>query len=333
MKKSQNNILITGGAGYIGSCLTFYFKKKFNVHVIDNLSIGKKSQAKTKYFHNISLLNKRKLDTFFKKNKFKLIIHLAAHSNLRKSEINPQLFYKNNYDGTKNLVDLMLKYKIKKIIFSSTASVYGEPNKMPIDEKTKCRPISIYGKSKLLAENYIKKKSFQNFRYIIFRYFNVAGSLSRFNLGETKDPPEHFIPIIAKNLIIDKKINLYNKFKTIDGTGIRDYIHVIDICRAHDKGIKYLNKNNNKSEVFNLGSKIGISSLKIIKLFKNIYKKKLIYSLKPKKKGEPDILVSNVTKSKKLLNWKITKSFNTIIKDTFIWQKKFENLKKKNKIF
>ena len=132
---------------------------------------------------------------------------------------------------------------------------------------------------------------------------------------------------------MDKKINLYNKFKTIDGTGIRDYIHVIDICRAHDKGIKYLNKNNNKSEVFNLGSKIGISSLKIIKLFKNIYKKKLIYSLKPKKKGEPDILVSNVTKSKKLLNWKITKSFNTIIKDTFMWQKKFENLKKKNKIF
>lgn len=152
-------------------------------------------------------------------------------------------------------------------------------------------------------------------------------------MGETKDPPEHFIPIISKNLIENKKINLFNKFNTIDGTGIRDYIHVIDICRAHTKAIKFLNKDSNRSEVFNLGSKIGISSLKIIKLFNDIYKKKLIYSLIPKKKGEPDILISDVTKSKKLLNWKTTQSFNNIIKDTFIWQKKLTNLKKKNKIF
>tara|TARA_Y100001970_G_C14231859_1_gene859143 strand:- start:1263 stop:2264 length:1002 start_codon:yes stop_codon:yes gene_type:complete len=333
MRKPKINILITGGAGFIGSSLTYFLKKYFNVYVLDDLSIGKKSQIKTKKFFKISLLNKKKLNNIFKKNKFDIIIHLAAHSNLRKSQVNPTLFYKNNYQGTKNLIELMIKYKIKKIIFSSTASVYGEPKKIPIKENYKCKPISVYGRSKLLAENYIKNKSINRYKYVIFRYFNVAGSILETNLGETKDPPEHFIPIISKNIIYNKKFNLYNNFKTYDGTGIRDYIHVLDICKAHKKAISYLKKKENKSNVFNLGSKEGISALKIIKYFENIFKIKIKYSIKAKKRGEPDKLISDINKSEKLLGWKITKNSYQIIKDTFIWQKKFERLKKINKIF
>ena len=333
MKKHKISILITGGAGYIGSSLTCILKKKFEVFVIDNLSIGKKSQVKTKNFFNISLLNKKKLNIFFKKQKIDIIIHLAAHSNLRKSQINPKLFYKNNYEGTKNLIELMIKYKINKIIFSSTASVYGEPKKIPIKENYKCKPISVYGKSKLLAENLIKKKSMNRFKYVIFRFFNVAGSIIKSNLGETKDPPEHFIPIISKNIIYKKKFNLYNNFNTYDGTGIRDYIHVLDICNAHKKAITFLRKKKNTSNIFNLGSKEGISSLQIIKHFENIFKININYSTKAKKRGEPDKLISDINKSKKLLNWKSTKSHYQIIKDSFIWQKKFEKLKKKNKVF
>jgi UDP-glucose 4-epimerase len=333
MRKPKTKILITGGAGYIGSSLSHFLKKKFRVYVIDNLSIGKKSQVRTRNFYNISLLNKKKLDKFFKRKHFDIIIHLAAHSNLRKSEKNPKLFYKNNYEGTKNLVQLMLKHKIKKIIFSSTASVYGEPKRIPIKESSECKPISVYGKSKLLSENYIKKKSTNNLKYIIFRYFNVAGSISASNLGETKDPPEHFIPIISKNIIYKKNFNLYNNFKTNDGTGIRDYIHVIDICRAHYKAITFLGKKYNKSNIFNLGSKEGISSLNIIKSFEKLFKIKINFSFKKKKKGEPDKLISDTNKSKKLLKWKITKNFDQIIKDSFIWQKKLEKLKEKNKIF
>ena len=157
MKKYHKNILVTGGAGYIGSCLVTFLKKKFNVYVVDNLSIGKKSQIKSKFFYKINLSYKTKLEKLLKQEKFDAIIHLAAHSNLRKSIKNPKLFYKNNVIGTKNLINLMIKYKIKKIIFSSTASVYGEPKKIPIYENSKCFPISVYGKTKLLAENYIKK--------------------------------------------------------------------------------------------------------------------------------------------------------------------------------
>ena len=326
MKKYHKNILVTGGAGYIGSCLITFLKKKFNVYVVDNLSIGKKSQIKSKFFYKINLSNRTELDKFLKQKKFDAVIHLAAHSNLRKSIKNPKLFYKNNFIATKNLIDLMIKYKIKKIIFSSTASVYGEPKKVPIYETNKCLPISIYGKTKLLSENYIKKKSKYNFKYIIFRYFNVAGSIYKSNLGETKNPPEHLIPIIFKKVLENKRFNIFNKFRTKDGTGIRDYLHVIDVCIAHIKGLKYLN--NNQSEIFNLGSKKGLSTLSIVKKIQKLINKKISINFKPKKRGEPDILISDANKARKKLKWKTSLSFNKILKDSFEWEKKLVKKKK-----
>ncbi|MDC0216479.1 UDP-glucose 4-epimerase GalE, partial [Candidatus Pelagibacter sp.] len=305
MKKLINqNVLITGGAGFIGSCLVFFLKKKYKLFVIDDLSIGKKSQVKTKNFYRFSLLNKKKLNFFFKKNKINLVIHLAAHSNLRLSEANPKIFFENNYIATKNLIDSMLANNVKNIIFSSTASVYGSPKVIPISEKQRCKPISVYGKTKLKAEKYIIKNSKKNFKYVIFRFFNVAGSFHKEKLGETKHPPEHFIPISVSKVLQNKTINIFNKFQTKDGTGIRDYIHIYDICIAHIKAIKYLSlKKNNKSVILNLGSKKGVSAIEIIKKLSKLMQRKIKFNFKKKKIGEPNILISSSEKSKKFLGW------------------------------
>jgi UDP-glucose 4-epimerase len=244
-KLIKKNILITGGAGFIGSVLTQLLKKKYNIYVIDDLSIGNKNQVRVKNFYRFNLNNKKKLNLFFRKRDINFVIHLAAHSNLRKSDNNPKKFYYNNYQATKNIIDCCIKYRISKFIFSSTASVYGSTKKFPILEKYQKSPISIYGKTKLKAENYIISKSKKNYNYVIFRFFNVAGALIQKKLGETKNPPEHFIPIAIKRILNDKNVNIFNKFNTEDGSGVRDYIHVSDVAAAHKKAIIFLTKKKN----------------------------------------------------------------------------------------
>ena len=325
-KHTKETILITGGAGYIGSFLANCFKKKFQIIVIDDLSIGKKIQIRASKFYKFNLCNKKKIDIFFKKNNFYIIFHLAGHSNLRLSSKQKKKFFLNNYIATKNIVNASLKYKVKKFIFSSTASVYGNRNNM-FTENTVCRPISNYGKSKLKAENYIQKRINKNFSCIIFRFFNVAGASMKERLGERKNPPEHFIPIIARSLISSNKITIFNGFKTKDGTGIRDYIHITDIVNAFKKALNYFPKMKKKCEVFNLGTNTSISSLNIlIRLFK-LYNKKVAIFFKKKSYGEPDKLLSSIVKAKKILNWKPTRNINQILKDALLWEEfiKFQN--------
>lgn len=319
-KHTKETILITGGAGYIGSFLVNFFKKKFKIFIIDDLSLGKKIQIRSSNFYKFNLCNKGKLDSFFKKNTVNIIFHLAGHSNLRLSNKQKKKFYLNNYIATKNIVNASLKYKVKKFIFSSTASVYGNRN-IKFTENSACRPISIYGKSKLKAENYIKKKINKNFSCIIFRFFNVAGASMKEGLGERKNPPEHFIPIIAKSLISSNIITLFNGFKTEDGTGFRDYIHVVDIVNAFKKAVNYFPRMKKKYEIFNLGSNISVSSLNILtKLFK-LYNKKVPIFFKKKNYGEPDKLLSSIVKAKKILNWKPKHNINKILKDAVLWEK------------
>jgi UDP-glucose 4-epimerase len=318
-KHTKKTILITGGAGYIGSFLVNFFKKKFKIFIIDDLSLGKKIQIRSSNFFKFNLCHKEKIDSFFKKNSIDIVFHLAGHSNLRLSNKQKKKFYLNNYIATKNIVNASIKYNVKKFIFSSTASVYGNRN-ITFTENSACRPISIYGKSKLNAENYIKKKSKKNFSCIIFRFFNVAGASIKERLGERKNPPEHFIPIITKSLISSNKITLFNGFKTEDGTGIRDYVHVSDIIQAFKRALNYFPKMKKKYEVFNLGSNSSISSLKIlIKLFK-FYNKKVPIFFKKKGYGEPDKLLSSIVKAKKILNWKPKKNINKILKDSVSWE-------------
>ena len=320
MKKLiKKNILITGGAGFIGSIVTLILKKIYNVYVIDDLSLGLKKQVRVDNFYKLSLNNKKKLNFFFKKNKIYFVIHLAAYSNLRNSEKNSVMFYKNNYQATKNLIDCCIKYKIKKFIFSSTASVYGSPKKLPITEKTKTRPISVYGKTKLKAENYIISNSKKNYNYIIFRFFNVAGGINKYELGETKNPPEHFIPIAIQRILNGKKVNIFNGFNTKDGSGVRDYIHVKDVAEAIKKALLFLEKTQ-RSLILNLGSKKSISTIEILSLLKKILKRKIYVKYLPKNNSEPDILLSTYKRAENILKWKPKKNILNILRDALDWE-------------
>jgi len=323
MKKlDKQTILITGGAGYIGSFISLYFKRKYKIIVIDDLSLGKKTQIRAHKFYKFNLNNDKKLNDCFKKNSIDIIFHLAAYSNLRSSKTNKKIFYLNNFIATKNIVNAAIKYKVNKFIFSSTASVYGNNNKnIAFKESFICKPISIYGKTKLDSENYIKKKSNKFFRCVIFRFFNVAGADFKERLGETKSPPEHFIPLIIQAILKSRPIKIFNKFNTEDGTGLRDYIHVNDIVDAFDKALKFFKIMNKNLEIFNLGCNRAISTLDIAKYLSKMKKKKIYINYKKKKEGEPNILFSSIKKTQKTLSWRPKNDIKKILKDSFLWEK------------
>lgn len=331
MKLNNNeekiNILVTGGAGYIGSIFCSHLRKKykntFKIYVIDNLSSGKKKYLNCDEFFKIDLKNNLKLNKFFKKKRVDTVVHLAGYTNLR--DKNLKKFYLNNFLATKNLVDNIIKFNIKTLIFSSTASVYGNPKKTPITENSKTQPISHYGKSKLKAENYIKKFSLGNFKSVIFRFFNASGANTLHKIGEDKNPPEHLIPIILKGFIKKKEVIIFNNFRTLDRTGVRDYIHVEDIVLALIKALNYSIYMKKKYIVLNLGSGKGVSSLSIIKKLETILKKKIDYSFSTKRIGEPDTLLSSIEKARREIGWLPKKNINQILKDALLWEKYIYN--------
>jgi UDP-glucose 4-epimerase len=331
LNNNKINILVTGGAGFIGSIFCSYLKKKYNkflkVFVIDNLSSGNKKYLNCDKFYNIDLKNKSKLNNFFKRNKIDIVVHLAGYTNLR--DPSAKKFYINNFSATKNLIDILIKFNIKKLIFASTAAVYGNPVRIPINEHAVTKPISHYGRSKLKAENYIKKKSQGNFQSIIFRFFNASGASTIQKIGEDKDPPEHLMPIILRSFLKRKQIKIFNNFETPDGTGIRDYIHVEDITTALIKSINHLKKMKENFTVLNLGSGRGVSSLFIVKKLQTLLKKKINILFEKKRIGEPNILLSSIKKAKKEINWSPINSVNKILKDSIFWEKYINNNKKK----
>ena len=270
---SKEKILITGANGYIGNCLFHFLKKKFNIIGVDcenNIN---------RDIHKINLLNSRKLDNLLYKIKPQVVIHLAAQS-LVDETINKNKYYNNNVLATKNLVNLMKKNNIKNIIFSSTASVYKK-NKKPLSEKSKVEPLSYYAKTKFLCENDIKYT--KGLSYIILRFFNVCSALSNPLVGELHNPETHLIPTVVYKSLKKKKIFIYGEnFDTYDGTCIRDYIHIKDICLAIEKSIKYLIQNKN-SLLLNIGNSKGYSNKEILNFVKNKIKKPIKVSFKKKK--------------------------------------------------
>ena len=318
------NILVTGGCGFIGSHLSLLLKrKKFNVTVIDNLSIGKKKLFKGSKFYNLDLSNLKKLDKIFKDNNFDLVYHLAGLSNVTESNTKKKIYKKNNIKSTKNLIELIKKYKVKKFIFSSSASVYGIQKKFPIKENALLNPISYYGKTKLICEKMIKKNSSKNtYKSICLRYFNVLGCDFKNKLGEVHNPPIHLIPIFIKNILQNKEVRLRNNFKTKDCTGIRDYVHVEDIVDAHYKCLAGIDRIRYSFIAINLGSRVQYSSKEIFEFIKKKFNKKIIkVSFTNKKKGEPDKLLASNNLAKKVLHWVPTKNIKNSIINMIKWEK------------
>jgi len=307
-------ILITGCSGYIGSCLSNYFKKKNQIYFLDKKKPKEFVKIKKNFF-KCNLNNLKKTEKVIENIRPEIIVHLAAKSTVN-DKIKKSSYISNNVKATKNLIKAMNKFNVKKIIFSSTAAVYDANSKL-INENHLLKPLSNYGKTKLFAENEIIKN--KKINHIILRFFNVAGSMDNNSIGEFHNPETHLIPVSVFRALKNKSINLFGKnYKTKDGTCIRDYIHIKDICSAIEKSIFYLNKK--KSLIINIGSGEGISNKNVLHTLAKILNKKIKISLLKKRKGDQPVLVCSIYKAKKILKWKPRFSkIENILKSEINW--------------
>ena len=307
-------ILITGANGYIGNCLFHILKNEFNVIGID------KKKSNNKKVFQCNILNKSKFNSIIKREKPEVIVHLAAQS-LVDETINKEKYYQNNVMATKNLIMAMKNNNLTNLIFSSTAAVYKYSGKI-LNEKSLIKPKSSYAKTKLQCEKIIKNSRINS---IILRFFNVCSSLKINNriIGEYHNPETHLIPTIVYKNLLKKKFFIYGKdYNTKDGTCIRDYVHIRDICNGIDKSIDYLLKNNKKFQIINIGSSSRNTNMEILQKIEKITKIKSIYSIADRRKGDVDLLVCSNSKAKKILNWEPQKSnISNIIKGEIRWAK------------
>ena len=324
MKKKK--ILITGGAGYIGSTVARDLEKKFKILIVDNLVSGNRKLLKKNYvFYKFDCGDKKKLKKIINEHKINTLIHLAASLSVEDSQKQKKYYYKNNYLNTKNIIDVCNESKsLEKIIFSSTSAVYGSLKnlKINVNEKMKTKPISYYGYTKKICEDYIIKNSKKKF--IILRYFNVVGSESKINCGIVDKKSKQLFANLNRSIIKrENKINVYgSNYSTKDGTCVRDYIHVSDIAYIHRLCIQYLNKNN--STIFNCGYKKGYSVKEIIDKYEKIFKIKINKFFLAKRSGDPAKIVCDNSKIKKKLKWQPKyNNLNNMITTSYKWHKKF----------
>ncbi len=264
-------VLVTGGAGYIGSIASHFLAEKgFETVVVDDLSLGHElavpHQAR---FYRQSLLEKNGLNKIFEKEKPEAVFHFAAFSIVPESVQKPLVYYQNNVGGAANLLEAMQKTGCGKIVFSSSAAVYGNPERVPIGETEPTNPINPYGRSKLWIEQMIADAGME---FVFLRYFNAAGAA--FGVGESHSPETHLVPLVMKTANGEREsISIFgNQYPTKDGTCIRDYVHVQDIARAHALALDYLEKKG-KPDCFNLGTAKGYSVKEIIQAAEEITKK------------------------------------------------------------
>ena len=325
MRQSHSNILITGGAGYIGSHVAeVLVKKKYNVIIFDNLITGhKKLINKKAKFIKGDIKNFNKLSKVIKNFNINSIIHLAAFLNVSEAEKNKKKYYKNNVIGTLNLVKACKNSKVRNIIFSSSCSVYGNVNGS-VKETTKTNPQGYYAYTKLKSEKIIKHYSKKlNYNYFILRYFNVAGASKSGKIGEIESSHGHLIKNLAiASLKINPKVNIYgNDYSTRDGTCIRDYIHVSDLADIHAKFIQH-KFTKKKSYIVNCGYGRGYTVKEVVDIFKLI-KKNVVISYQKRRPGDIGQVFANTKKIKKVIKW--VPKFNNmknIILSSIKWEKK-----------
>ena len=319
-------LLVLGGAGYIGSHTALeLIKKGHEVVVVDNLVTGYvKAVPEKATFYQGDIRDFDFLDDLFKKEKIDAVIHFAAYSLVGESVKNPLKYYDNNLYGTKVLLDAMIKNDIKKIVFSSTAATYGEPENIPILETDRTCPTNPYGETKLAMEKMFHWASkAHGLSYVSLRYFNACGADATGQIGEAHNPESHLIPLVLQVPNGKREsVSIYGTdYDTPDGTCIRDYIHVTDLAQAHILAVEYL-ANGGESDIFNLGNGVGYSVREVIETARSVTGLPIPATEVPRRAGDPARLVASGEKAKKILGWEPKiKKLDEIIASAWKWHK------------
>lgn len=328
------SILITGGAGYIGShtCVEF-LNAGYDIVVVDNLSNSKKESlkrieeltGKTLKFYHTDILNKTELEKVFEENNIEAVIHFAGLKAVGESVAIPLKYYHNNITGTLILNEVMQRYNVKKIVFSSSATVYGDPESVPISEDFPLHATNPYGRTKLMIEEILRDlyTSDNDWSIALLRYFNPIGAHESGRIGE--DPngiPNNLMPYITQVAVGKReKLSIFgNDYNTHDGTGVRDYIHVVDLAKGHLKALEKI-MTTKGVDAYNLGTGTGYSVLDVVKSFEKANNIKIPYVITERRPGDIDKCYANPEKAFKELGWKAEKTLEDMCRDSWNWQK------------
>ncbi|PEM93724.1 UDP-glucose 4-epimerase GalE [Bacillus wiedmannii] len=326
-------ILITGGAGYIGShtCVEL-LNSGYKIIVVDNLSNSsmesinrvKEITGKQFKFYNEDVLNREALDTIFKENIIDAVIHFAGFKAVGESVVVPLTYYHNNITSTLVLCEVMKKHNVKKMIFSSSATVYGIPETSPITEEFPLSATNPYGQTKLMIENILRDVAFADAEWSIalLRYFNPFGAHESGRIGE--DPngiPNNLMPYVTQ-VAVGKltKLNVFgNDYPTKDGTCVRDYIHVVDLANGHVKALEKV-LHTTGVDAYNLGTGTGYSVLGMVEAFEKVSGKKVPYKITERRSGDVAVCFADASKAKRELGWEATRELEEMCLDSWRWQ-------------
>lgn len=321
------SILVLGGAGYIGShTARALVDAGHDVVVADNLETGFRAAVPAKArFYEGDIRDRAFVDHVFDSEKIDGVIHFAANSQVGESMRDPLKYYDNNLSGTKTLLESMVAHNVLKIVFSSTAATYGEPERVPILETDRTEPTNCYGETKLSMEKMMKWVSVAHgLRFVALRYFNACGAHPDGMIGEAHNPETHLIPLILQVPNGQREaISIFgNDYPTPDGTCIRDYIHVCDLAQAHILALEYL-MNGGENNVFNLGNGVGFSVKEVIDEARRVTGHPIPAKEEARRAGDPAQLIASSEKAKTVLGWKPEyDDLNTIIKTAWDWHSK-----------
>lgn len=319
-------VFVVGGAGYIGSHMVkMLLGAGHEVITLDNLSSGHRDAVLGGVFIEGDLADTNCLNQVFTDHNPDAVMHFASYIQVGESVRKPDIYYRNNVTNTLNLLDTMLKFDVKKFIFSSTAAVFGEPDYVPIDEAHPNRPLNPYGRSKLMIEQVLADyaKAF-DFRSVCLRYFNAAGADPEGQLGERHDPETHLIPLILQAASGRREnIQVFGRdYDTPDGTCIRDYIHIVDLCSAHLAALEYLDRGGD-SDRFNLGNGSGFSVQQVLDAVQKVSGREVSVIDGPRREGDPARLVADAKRARQILNWKPAYTeLETIVTHAWQWEQK-----------
>ncbi|MDX2152687.1 MAG: UDP-glucose 4-epimerase GalE [Bryobacteraceae bacterium] len=299
-------ILVTGGAGYIGShTCRLLLRRGHDVTIVDDLSRGYAHNVESKRLWKIHLSDTEQLERLMAAERFDAVIHFAAYIAVGESTREPELYFANNVAGTVGLLNAMQKAGIRRLVFSSTAAVYGMPDRMPITEDMPFAPVNPYGESKVMVERMLGwLDRYRELRSIALRYFNACGAEPDGAYGEEHDPETHLIPLVLRAIETGRPVTVFgDDYDTPDGSCVRDYIHVADLAEAHLAALDSL-MNGGRSDAFNVGTGRGQSVMEVLRAAEAVTGKKVPYEVGPRREGDPPVLVASSEKLQRTLGWK-----------------------------